>query len=286
MEPHPTVVQEEVAACEEEPEEDKEKLDEELDEDELEEEEPEGEDLEEEEPEEETKGEDQEEEEEHEEGDSEEEEEPEEENPKDEYEPKEEPEREEPKKEGLKEEEILDATMGDIEVLHPVTSPTETEEVTPISRIAELELQVRNLEQLVTKSQEEKEQSRGELMAELMQKKSDVRFWKYWAGCCFRRLKKVSKKLRHIKKKKAKQCSQKTTCRNRTELENSKILVFCRGKKNCVRTRNNLGMGGCYFRKSHSFLPLFPFQIIIITLFYLSYAPSSFTSARTMTHFA
>ena len=54
----------------------------------------------------------------------------------------------------------------------------------------------------MTKAQEEKEQSRGELMAELKQKKSEVKFWKYRVGCCFRWLKKVSKKLRHIKRKK------------------------------------------------------------------------------------
>jgi len=48
----------------------------------------------------------------------------------------------------------------------------------------------------------EKEQSREKLMAELKQKKREVKIWKYWARCYFRRLKKVAKKVRHIKKKK------------------------------------------------------------------------------------
>lgn len=55
----------------------------------------------------------------------------------------------------------------------------------------------------MTKAQEEKEQSREEFMAELKQKKSEVKVWKYRARCCFRRLKNVSKNLRHIKRKKA-----------------------------------------------------------------------------------
>lgn len=75
--------------------------------------------------------------------------------------------------------------------------------MTPATRIAKLELQVKNLEHLVAKAQEEKEQSEGELMAKLKQKKSEVRVWKYRARRCFRQLKKVAKKLRHIKKKKA-----------------------------------------------------------------------------------
>ena len=90
-------------------------------------------------------------------------------------------------------------TMVDMEVPKKVIAPTEIgggkELVTPTARIAELELQVKNLEQPVTKAQEEKEQSRGELMAQLKEKKSEVRVWKYRLGCCFRRLKKVAKKL-------------------------------------------------------------------------------------------
>jgi len=99
-------------------------------------------------------------------------------------------------------------TMADMEVPEKVTALAKTkrgkELVIPVSQITKLELQVRNLEQLVTKAQEEKERSSEELMVEIKQNKSKVRVWKYQAGCYFRQLKKAEKKLRHIKKKKAK----------------------------------------------------------------------------------
>lgn len=70
-------------------------------------------------------------------------------------------------------------TMVDMEVPEKVTSLAETEGgkklVIHAARIAELELQVQNLEQLVTKAREEKEESREELTVELKQKKSEVR---------------------------------------------------------------------------------------------------------------
>jgi len=51
--------------------------------------------------------------------------------------------------------------MADIEVPEQVTAPAETkggkELVTPTAWMAELELQVQNLEQLIIKAQEEKE---------------------------------------------------------------------------------------------------------------------------------
>ena len=62
--------------------------------------------------------------------------------------------------------------MRDIEVPEEDIAPVETGEeeedlVTPAARIVELELQVQNLEQLIAKVQEDKEQSKEELIAEI-----------------------------------------------------------------------------------------------------------------------
>ena len=94
--------------------------------------------------------------------------------------------------------------------------------------MAELEFQVKNLEQLVIKAQEEKEQTKGELMAELKQKKSEVKVWKYRVGCYFRRLKKVTKNLRHIKKKKAKAVQPEDNMPEQDWVGILKILNFLR----------------------------------------------------------
>ena len=55
-------------------------------------------------------------------------------------------------------------TMRDTEIPEEDTAPVEIEEkedlVTPATQIVELELQVENLEQLIAKAQEDKEQSK------------------------------------------------------------------------------------------------------------------------------
>ena len=98
--------------------------------------------------------------------------------------------------------------MRDIVVPEEDTALVETEEkedlVTLAARIVELELQVQNLEQLIAKAQEDKEQSKEELIVEIQKKKGEVRFWKYHTAQCFKRLKKVTKKLENIRKKKSK----------------------------------------------------------------------------------
>ena len=115
-------------------------------------------------------------------------------------------EEEEEEEEEEKEEEFAEA-MRDTEVPEETTTPVEIEKeedlVTPAARIAELEVQVQNSEQLITKAQEDKEQSREELTAKIQKKKGEVRVWKYRAAQCFRRLKKATKKLKNIRKKKS-----------------------------------------------------------------------------------
>ena len=81
------------------------------------------------------------------------------------------------------EEEVFSETVRDTEVPEEDTTPIEIEEeeylVTPAARIVELELQVQNLEQLIAKAQEDKEQSKEDLTAEIQKKKGEVRVWKY-----------------------------------------------------------------------------------------------------------
>ena len=62
---------------------------------------------------------------------------------------------------------------------------------------------MRNLEQFIAKAQEDKEQSREELTVEIQKKKGEFRVWKYCDAQCFRKLKKVTKKLKNIRKKKS-----------------------------------------------------------------------------------
>ena len=96
-------------------------------------------------------------------------------------------------------------TSRDTEVPKEDTAPIEIEEeedlVTPTAQIVELELQMQNLEQLIAKVQEDKEQSKEELTAEIQKNKGEVRVWKYQVAQCFKRLKKVTKKLKNIRKK-------------------------------------------------------------------------------------
>ena len=80
--------------------------------------------------------------------------------------------------------------MRDTEVPKEDTNPIETEEeedlVTPAAWMVELELQVQNLEQLIAKAQEDKEQSKEELTMEIQKNKGEVRVWKYRDTQCFK----------------------------------------------------------------------------------------------------
>ena len=96
-------------------------------------------------------------------------------------------------------------TSRDTEVPEENTTPIKIEKeedsVAPAAGIVELELQVQNLEQLVAKAHEEKEQNKEEFMTEIQKKKGAIRVWKYRASQCFRWLKKVMKKLKNKNKK-------------------------------------------------------------------------------------
>lgn len=85
--------------------------------------------------------------------------------------------------EELEEEEFPNVTMRDIEVPQKDTALVEIEKeedlVTPTTRVVQLELQVQNLEQLIAKAQEDKEQIKEELTAKIWKKKKEVRVWKY-----------------------------------------------------------------------------------------------------------
>ena len=129
-----------------------------------------------------------------------EEEEPEEEEKQEEEEEPEEEEEEE-------EEEAFAETPRDTEVHKQDTAPVKTEKegnlVTLVAWTVELELLVQNLEHLIAKAQEDKEQSKEELTVEIQKKKGEVRVWKYRVAQCFKQLKKVTKKLKNIRKKKS-----------------------------------------------------------------------------------
>jgi len=69
--------------------------------------------------------------------------------------------------------------MVDMQVSKKDTAPAKIEKekelVTLVARVVELEIQVQNLEQLVAKAQEDKEQNKGELKAEIENKKREVK---------------------------------------------------------------------------------------------------------------
>jgi len=69
--------------------------------------------------------------------------------------------------------------MVDMQVSKKDTAPAKIEKekelVTLVARVVELEIQVQNLEQLVAKAQEDKEQKKGELKAEIENKKREVK---------------------------------------------------------------------------------------------------------------
>lgn len=110
--------------------------------------------------------------------------------------------------------------------------------VTPAAWVVELEIQVQNLEQLIAKAQEDKEQSKEELTVEIQKKKWEVRVWKYWATQCFKRLKKVTKKLKNIINKKSETLQVDVSMPKQDWVVMLKVLkVFCKGKELCEETQ-------------------------------------------------
>ena len=131
--------------------------------------------------------------------------------------------------------------MRDTEFLEEDTAPVKIEKEedsgAPAAQIVELELQVQNLEQLVAKAQEEKEQNKEELTAEIYKKKGEVGVWKYCASQCFRWLKNVMKKLKNNKKKKSETLQSNDSMLEQEWARTLEVLkVFCRGKELCEDT--------------------------------------------------